>query len=206
MLKPLSLLIAVAALSLTGCASVAGGAKVPTVVSQEPATQAVPAVSAAPGDPRMQEIQESHRKMLATTTPEERAAMMQQQKATTPGAMPIQDGKEAIAGGKMADLDAKSVDQQMQAMQQMHRKMQAAKTPKERAALKEEHMQAMQGCMSMMGRMKASMPMQGSKGVMPGGLMRAENNALMRRMDMMEMMMQMMMDRDAQQPASRMRK
>ena len=61
-MKPISLLMAVAALSLAGCTSVAGGAKEPTDRSQDPAAQAAPGMGAAPVDPRMQEM---HRKMQA---------------------------------------------------------------------------------------------------------------------------------------------
>ena len=121
-------------------------------------------------------------------------------------AVPMQNGKESMPGGRMSDADARSFDQQMQAMQEMHRKMQAARTPKERAALREKHMKAMQGGMTMMERMKGSMPMQDSKAAMPGGKMPAQHNAMMRRMDMMEMMMQMMMDREAIKPAPQKRK
>ena len=66
----------------------------------------------------------------------------------------------------------------------MHAKMMAAKTVEERQALMDDHMKAMQDGMAMMGQMK------GKKGGMsPEGLAK--------RMDMMEMMMQMMMDREA---------
>jgi hypothetical protein len=63
-------------------------------------------------------------------------------------------------------------DQQMKMMREMHQKMVAAKTPEERAALMKEHMKTMQDGM---GTMK-------------------------RRMDMMEMMMQLMMDREGMKP------
>ena len=75
-------------------------------------------------------------------------------------------------------------DTTMKSMQEMHAKMMAAKTVEERQALMDDHMKAMQDGMALMGQMK------GKKGGMsPEGLAK--------RMDMMEMMMQMMMDREA---------
>lgn len=89
------------------------------------------------------------------------------------------------------------MDSMMKSMQEMHDKMMAAKTPEERAALMQEHRKAMQGGMAMMGRMRGGM--RGGNGPMA---MDAET--MQRRMDMMEMMMQMMMDREgAPPPAAR---
>ena len=69
---------------------------------------------------------------------------------------------------------------QMKQMQEMHQKMMAAKTPEERQALMAEHMKAMQGGMSMMCEMGAG------------------SNYMMKRcMDMKDMTMQMMMDRES---------
>ena len=76
------------------------------------------------------------------------------------------------------------MDAMMKSMQEMHDKMMAAKTPEERQTLMTEHMKTMQAGMSMMGEMR------GAKGAMGP-------DAMSKRMDMMEMMMQMMMDRDA---------
>lgn len=84
---------------------------------------------------------------------------------------------------KQAPKAAASPDTPMKAMQEMHGKMMAAKTVEERRALMADHMKAMQGGMSMMGRMKSKKDMS--------------VDALAKRMDMMEMMMQMMMDREA---------
>ena len=219
-MKPIALLMAVGALSLAGCASVAGGANQPTGRSQDPVAQAAPGMGAAPMDPKMQAMQEMHRKMQAAKTPEERDALMKEHMSAMPdgmpmmgqmkGPMPMQNSVEAMPGGSMSDADARSFDQQMQAMQAMHGKMQAAKTPKERNALMSEHMKAMQGGMAMMGRMKGAMqmPMHDGKGGggMRGGKMPAEHDLMMRRMDMMDMMMQMMMDREALKPAPQKRK
>ena len=95
-------------------------------------------------------------------------------------------------------------DEQMKTMQQMHQQMAAAKTPEERAALMNDHMKAMQGGMGMMGQMRGGMmgggmmggkKMEGSKGAMS-----MDPEMMKRRMDMMEMMMQMMMDREGMTP------
>jgi hypothetical protein len=85
-----------------------------------------------------------------------------------------------------------SMDMQMKAMQAMHEKMVAAKTPEERAALMKDHMKAMQDGMAMMDRMKGGMDMGSAMSISPG--------TVSRRMDMMEMMMRMMMDREAMRP------
>ena len=78
---------------------------------------------------------------------------------------------------------------QMKSMQAMHEKMVAAKTPEERQALMGEHMKTMQDGMAMMDQMKAP----GGK----GDAMSMNPETMGKRMDMMEMMMQMMMDREA---------
>jgi hypothetical protein len=90
-------------------------------------------------------------------------------------------------------------DQQMKMMQEMHQKMSAAKTPEERATLMKDHMKTMQDGMGMMGQMHRGMMgaqgMDGGKGVMP-----ITPELMKRRMDIMEMMMQMMVDREAMKP------
>ncbi len=106
-------------------------------------------------------------------------------------------------------VDPAAFEQQMATMREMHRKMMAAATPAERAALRKDHMQAMQGGMAMMGRMGGGRPMMGRGGAgMPmqcsgtpsacGGPPTQKDMA--QRMDMMEMMMQMMLDREAATP------
>lgn len=83
------------------------------------------------------------------------------------------------------------MDAMMKSMQEMHDKLQAAKSPEERAALMKEHMKLMHDGMAMMGRMR------GGKGGMGMGSTPTSPDAMGRRMDMMEMMMQMMVDREA---------
>ena len=89
---------------------------------------------------------------------------------------------------KVAPKDASAapaqMDMRMKSMQEMHEK-----TPEERQALLSEHMKSMQDGMAMMGRMKAPDAKGGGKSMSP--------EMMGKRMDMMEMMMQMMMDRDA---------
>ena len=86
------------------------------------------------------------------------------------------------------------MDTMMKSMKDMHDKMMAAKTPEERQALMDEHMKTMKDRMGMMGQMKGGQPamaMRGKDG------MPCQDEMMSKRMDMMEMMMQMMMDRDA---------
>ena len=70
-------------------------------------------------------------------------------------------------------VSAESFGQQMKQMQDMHERIQAAKTPRERAALMDEQMKLMQSGMEMMGRMGGGagpgmgMGMMGGQG-MPG--------------------------------------
>lgn len=87
------------------------------------------------------------------------------------------------------------MDAMMKSMQEMHDRMKAAKTPDERAVLMKDHMKLMHDGMAMMGRMRGGM----------GGRGMAMSPEMMgKRMDMMEMMMQMMMDREAlKAPAAR---
>ncbi len=88
-----------------------------------------------------------------------------------------------------AAAPADRADKQMEAMQEMHQKMAAAKTPEERQALMAEHMKAMQGGMSMMCEMgTGGAGMAGAAG---------SNDRMKRCMDMRNMTMQMMMDREA---------
>ena len=95
----------------------------------------------------------------------------------------------AKATSKAAAAAPAQMDMQMKSMQEMHQKMMAAKTPEERQALMTEHMKSMQGGMAMMGQMKAPDAKGGGKSMSP--------EMMGKRMDMMEMMMQMMMDREA---------
>ena len=83
--------------------------------------------------------------------------------------------------------DAAQMDARMKSMREMHDKMMSAKSAEERQALMADHMKAMQDGMSAMSQMKG----QGGRGAPMGGA------TLGQRMDMMEMMMQMLLDREA---------
>ena len=89
---------------------------------------------------------------------------------------------------------ASMMDDQMMRMQEMHEKMMAAKTPAERAALMKDHMKAMRDGMAMMDNMK-DMPGKDGMGM--------SHEMMEKRMDMMEMMMKMMMDREGGGPMPR---
>lgn len=93
-------------------------------------------------------------------------------------------------------VDTTKYDQNMGQMIEMHQKMQAAKTPEDRASLMKEHMASMQSGMAMMGEMKGGMSKPGAREGSAKGGMPMSHQSMERRMDMMEMMMQMMMDRE----------
>ena len=93
----------------------------------------------------------------------------------------------------MGSGDMAAMDRHMRAMQAMHEKMATAKTPQERRALMTEHMKTMQDGMRMMESMRGKM----ASGNPPVGMtgMQCAPQMMEKRMDMMESMMQMMMDR-----------
>ena len=86
------------------------------------------------------------------------------------------------------------MDSMMKSMQTMHDKMMAAKTPEERATLMQEHRKLMQGGMAMMGHMRGKSCMGMDGGMSMGPEMMGKH------MDMMDMMMKMMADREAMKP------
>jgi hypothetical protein len=113
---------------------------------------------------------------------------------------------EASASAPVAAMDPR-----MKVMHEMHQKMLNAKTPEERQALMADHMKAMQGGMAMMkdlsgmGAMGAKPAMAGM-GAMSGGKgmpadMAMHHRMMAQRMDMMQMMIEMMMDRMPLTPA-----
>jgi len=121
-----------------------------------------------------------------------------------------------------ASAPGPAMDERMKAMQEMRDKMASAKTPEERQALMADHMLAMQGGMQMMKAMET--PGMGGMGGM-GGMARmadksgkptmgpkpgtkgipadmAQQHQMMEgRMDMMQTMMEMMMQRMPATPA-----
>ena len=87
------------------------------------------------------------------------------------------------------------MDAQMKNMKAMHDKMMAATTPEERSKLMAEHMKSMQDGMAMMEGMSGA-GMGGMKGMQGmGGDMAARHQTMEKRMEMMQTMMKMMMDR-----------
>ena len=100
---------------------------------------------------------------------------------------------KAAPGNVAAKESMAKMDDKMKAMREMHEKMMNAKTPEERKGLMAEHMKSMQGGMSMMGGM-AGAGKDSMKGGMPSD-MATHHQMMEKRMEMMEVMMQMMMDR-----------
>ena len=103
-----------------------------------------------------------------------------------------------------------AMEPRMKAMKDMHQKMTTAKSPAERQALMADHMKAMQEGMAMMKEMHGGMQGMGgmgdvggmdhSKGV-PAGM--AQRHQMMtEHMAMMQMMMDMMMQRMPASPAN----
>ncbi len=122
----------------------------------------------------------------------------------TPTAVQPATPPNAMGPGQMANMAR--MDQHMKAMRAMHDQMAAASTPEQRQALMAEHMKLMQEGMGMMKQMGAGMQgIGGQAGMGPMGGMAAgkgmpadlaERHQLMeKRMEMMESMLQMMMDR-----------
>ena len=103
-----------------------------------------------------------------------------------------------------------AMEPRMKAMKDMQQKMMATKTPAERQALMADHMKAMQDGMAMMKEMHGGMRgMQGMGGMagmdhskgMPAGM--AQRHQMMtEHMAMMQMMMDMMMQRMPASPAA----
>lgn len=121
------------------------------------------------------------------------AAQNDQHKAHHPAgsaSAPVSKGMSGKPSMQIALMDT-----QMKAMDAIHDKMSAAKTPEARNALMAEHMQAMQDGMTMMNGM-AARGMGGMKGDMA-----AHHQMMDKRMDMMQSMMTMMVDRLPQSPA-----
>ena len=116
--------------------------------------------------------------------------------ASNPAAMVPQSGSPMGMGSQMAQMD-----EHMQMMKTLHEKMMSATTPEARQIVMDKQREEMQGCMAMMNEMKKG---NGKMGAMGGGMMEqkampsdanAQMQMMQKRMDMMEMMMQTMMDR-----------
>lgn len=137
------------------------------------------------------------------------AAQDDQHQALHPaGAASGPASSKAMTGKSGPDMTA--MDTQMKAMREMHDKMMAAKTPEARNALMADHLKTMQDSMRMMNGAADGMGgmmgdrMGGMKSDMKGGLksaMAARQQMMEKRLDMMQAMMQMMMDRQPAAPA-----
>ena len=121
--------------------------------------------------------------------------------SSLPGSAPKEADEHAAhhPAGTVAAPAPAGYDQQLKVMHEMHQKMAAAKAPEERAALMKDHMKTMQDGMGMMGQMHGGMT-DGMRGESGNGAMPMDPEMMKRRMDMMEMMMQMMMDREGVKP------
>ncbi len=124
--------------------------------------------------------------------------------ASKPNATAMQSGSSMNMGGQMGQMD-----EHMQKMKALHEKMTSATTPEERQKVMDEQRQEMQAGMSMMNQMMQGGGMMGSAG---GGMMGqkgmpADANAqipmMQKRMDMMQMMMQTMMDQQGMMAGSK---
>ena len=141
---------------------------------------------------------------LATAAASARAATDEQHDSHHPISAPAVQMAQAKPGMAAASMPGmQGMEPQLKAMQEMHAKMMAAKTPEERNALMAEHMLAMKGGMAMMESM-SGMGGMGAASAPPGKPtdMAKRQQMLERRMDMMTMMMEMMMDRLPPQPAA----
>lgn len=132
----------------------------------------------------------------------EGAASAPQAPATKASAVKARGGKAAPAKAAPAKAAAKvsmgMMDAKMMDMRGMHDRMVQARTPAERNALMPEQMKMMQEAMTMMGNMgnQNASPMQDR---MPAD-MGTRQQMMEKRMDMMESMMQMVLDRMPQAP------
>lgn len=115
--------------------------------------------------------------------------------AANPGAAAAQSGARMAMGGPMGQMD-----EHMKKMQALHDKMMSAGTPEERQKVMDEQRKEMQAGMAIMNQM---IPGGGMMGNMGDGMMgqkgkrtdaTSQMHMMQKRMDMMQMMMQTMMD------------
>ena len=113
---------------------------------------------------------------------------------SSPAAMAPQSGAPMSMGSQMAQMD-----EHMQMMKALHERLLGATTPEARKIVMDKQREEMQACMGMMKQMHEGEMMGG----MGGGMMAqkgapaeaaAPMQMMQKRMDMMEMMMQTMMD------------
>jgi hypothetical protein len=124
---------------------------------------------------------------------------------------PIVSAQEKTAPAKPAmsmDMDKQmpQMQENMKKMQQQMEKIQATSDPAKRQKLLQEHMQAMQenmkamhsmgGTMMMSGSQHGAMMLGGKEGGMASSEMMKRNEMMEKRMDMMQMMMEQMIQHD----------
>lgn len=159
-----------------------------------------------------------HSLVLASTAALTGATAWAAQPAAQANPAPTQTAPaNATPDAATAGDNSQRMDAQIAAMRQMHQKMMDAKTPEARQALMAEHMKTMQDGMAMMssmsgmagmGSMGGMGGMSGMGGAGKGGMngkmpsdMAAHHQMMAKRMELMEAMMQMMMDRLSATPA-----
>jgi hypothetical protein len=136
--------------------------------------------------------------MLAGTVAVLAAGMPLAQTAKAPAPHAHAAGTQSGAAMNMS-TQMGQMDEHMKRMQALHDRMMSAATPEERQKVMAEQRQEMQACMGMMNQMQGG-PMMGGmgSGTMGQKGKPADANAQMqmmqKRMDMMQMMMQSMMD------------
>lgn len=134
------------------------------------------------------------------------AGMSLAQSAKAPASMAAaaQPASTTDMKGQMAQMD-----EHMKVMQALHDRMTSAKTPDERQQVMIAQRQEMQGCMAGMSPMMHGGAMTGGAG---GGMMNHEGKAvdantqmqmMQKRMDMMQLMMQTMMDQQEMMAGSK---
>ena len=107
--------------------------------------------------------------------------------ASNTNATTTQSGSSTNMSSQMAQMDA-----HMKTMQALHDRMTSATTPEERQKVMDEQRKEMQGGMAMMSPMMQGGAMMGQKGKPADA--NTQMQMMQKRMDMMQMMMQTMMD------------
>ena len=112
--------------------------------------------------------------------------------------VPIASAQETSTPAKPAmsmemNKQMPQMQENMKKMQQQMEKIRATSDPKERQKLMQEHMQSMQENMKAMHGMGGPMMMADKKGGMTEGDMMKRHEMMEKRVDMMQMMMEQMM-------------
>jgi hypothetical protein len=127
------------------------------------------------------------------------ATLAQEAKAPSPKASTNQSATMMAAQSPMGQMD-----ERMKRMQIMHEKVMSATTPEERQKLMDEQRKEMQSSMAMMNQAMSGGAMMGGGMTGPKGKpadTASQMQVMQKRMDMMQMMMQTMMDQLPPSPA-----